>query len=306
MIETTATKLPRPTERLDIRKLRKYPSQRPSPRRDELWVRRRRVTIAAGFRCRNGIVLCTDSEMTYQEALKVNESKMLHYTSSDSPFHFIMTGAGDWDYVQATFQKVVDRLEGDKGKGTLRLQDALEDTLVEMYGTHIPLAPEPRPDLSVLVAAFTPEEPQPVLIKSANTLVIGSIKFECIGIGAVLARYLADSFYADSLSLSQGVSLATYILRIAKNYVPKCGGQTSIATFSDSAEINFDFDAQVAALESYFSSVESEIGSILFQCPDEDLSDAQFNESLQRFSQTMKRLRHEKRRFPLGPWDASQ
>jgi 20S proteasome alpha/beta subunit len=63
------------------------------------------MTIAAGFKCSDGLVLCADREMTYGNALKVSEGKIQHLVS-EAGTTLGITGAGHWTYIRMAAQKI--------------------------------------------------------------------------------------------------------------------------------------------------------------------------------------------------------
>ena len=66
--------------------------------RRETLLERAKVTIAAGFTCLGGIILCVDSELTYSDCLRLGRSKFGIFDGLYSTV--VMTGAGDWEYMQ--------------------------------------------------------------------------------------------------------------------------------------------------------------------------------------------------------------
>ena len=52
------------------------------------------MTIVAGFRCSDGIVLCADSQMTALDGTKYNAQKIFDYSSSSSEVYAVFAFAG--------------------------------------------------------------------------------------------------------------------------------------------------------------------------------------------------------------------
>lgn len=83
-------RIPRPDLRLE-----------PRPRRPT--ERKRRVTIAAGMMCSDGIVLCADTELTLS-SLKASRAKIFVTAEHISDFRMAIASAGDYDFCKAAIQ----------------------------------------------------------------------------------------------------------------------------------------------------------------------------------------------------------
>ncbi len=286
----SACKVRKPKSPFDFRHKPPYPARKHRP------PRRKQVTIAAGFHYKDGVVICADSEMTHPQALKIGEEKIQFFPGRQACM--VMTGAGDRDFIRMAFEKVVRKLQASPANiDNDDVQAAIEDTVVELYERHIAaLPPAINFDGFSLLAAVSSSGPSIRLIKTTDTAVSSSLSFESIGTGAILGKYLADTMYEPDMPQNQAVTLASYIVYVAKNYISGCGGKTSIVTF-DAKEIQNDWDREVYALENYFDSFSREIRPLFLTCPDEQASDQDFENKLAKFAESLRRMRKDKKNF---------
>jgi hypothetical protein len=243
------------------------------------------VTIAAGFCCRGGLVLAADSEMTIPDSLKYEEFKV---TKLD--FEGLkggISGAGDWDYLRMAFQKVVARLQVNPTDPRL----AVEETVLEIYNNHVAAYPyEPKPSFDLLVG-IREHDGLFSLIRSSQTAVRRSLTFEFLGVGAILGRYLADTMYSIGMSLRQASLMAIYILRLAKKYVPGCGGHSDILVIDSQGNMEFLQTPGIAALEENFSEFDEDVNRVLLGFADLGISDEDFENKLGILNSAIRRFR---------------
>ncbi len=257
------------------------------------------MTIAAGFICRDGIIVCADTEITYGDALKSTGSKIEMLLADETIV--TMTGAGHRSYIRMAWDKFVRRFETYKKK-TLAWADFIEiveSTIGEIYKKHVPLYPaDQKPWFSLIFAVKTRDGHLHLLI-SDETAVFESHTFEIAGVGATFGRFLADLLHWSpvDVSLRDGSIWAAYILWIAKKYTPGCGGDSSIFTITASG--NGFYLGQVAALEERFAKWDSLVRPLFASAVDTRLSKDDFGARLQVFSEQIQQLREEWQSIPI-------
>src|SRR5271166_3378550 len=85
---------------IDTRFKPSYPSQRNGAKA---------VTIAIGFECREGLIVCADRELTHGQRGKTYAQKIWY--GQHTSLSVVVTGAGDWKYLQPTGQEIVQLLK---------------------------------------------------------------------------------------------------------------------------------------------------------------------------------------------------
>ena len=215
----------------------------------------------------------------------------------------ILTGAGDWDYILMAIEKITKRwsalpansLPANEAMDTLK--QIVEDTVLEIYETHIRLCPEPKPDFSLLVAVIGPNN-EVKLIKSDRTAVSYDLGFAMVGYGAILGSYLADKRYKYvDFSSRDAAILVAYVLWLVKKHTPGCGGNSTIFHMSPPHSM-LALD-NIPVLEERFEKWESLIGPLLFPAMDTQVSSEAFGEKLKAFDEESRQLKAEWQVVPI-------
>jgi len=183
------------------------------------------MTIAAGFLCKDGIVICADSEVS-TELEKYEESKIftLHPHNSSLNPTVIFAGSGWLDFVKMTVDKIKHRALGVSHG--YEIEEIVEQTIMEVHRKHIRYYPaEPKPFFNLLVGIRDGDNLN--LLLTAGTAVTRAPQYACIGIGDTLANYLSRGLMPQQESSETAALLAVQILDQVKKNVPGCGGMFS-------------------------------------------------------------------------------
>jgi len=196
------------------------------------------VTIIAGFRCSDGIVVCADTQETISSISKRNVPKLRFEPSNHLPFSgddlaVAFCGASD----NGPFiDKVVDnawkqaKLHSSLDEVCSAIEQSIKDTYEE-YGRIYQPGYCPQAELiygvkihghSKLFSALGPA------VNEKDTYCSG-------GAGYYMADFLAGRMYSDGLDIHQCIILAAYILFQAKEHVDGCGGDSQIAVLREDA-----------------------------------------------------------------------
>jgi len=278
---------------------RPRPPYLPAPTKERC--RRTAVTMAAGFRCSDGVILFADTELTYPESLKYQGStKVRTYEDKETDITVALTGAGDWDYLCMAFEKVLRRIP-TAGDQVDTIFDAVEEVLIQIFETNIALSPvRPRPGFDLFAAVRTPTH-EFGLFKSADVAFRRGFDIEMSGVGKLLGLYLADMLYDYRMSVKQGLFLAAYILRVANKYVTGVGGKSDIITITKADGLKKAFGFDVSHLQDHFDEFDSYLSPLILAVPDVPDSNATelqqsesrklFEEKLQYFVTRIKEIR---------------
>jgi hypothetical protein len=233
------------------------------------------MTIIAGFRCQDGIVVCADTQETFGSAkrnvpklvfshgptLSAEQDRMINHDLA-----LAMCGAGDGPFVDKIASRAWDALRG--------VADLYEAELI--YGITI--------------------GGQSSLFQASGPLV-NEKSYASNGIGYYLADFLAGRMGANGehgwLTTRQCVVVAAYILFQAKEHVEGCGGNSHIAVLRESeASGMVDFQL-VEHLTEYLKLADVFTGEMLLATADFTLTDAALTEKLESSIGTIKFIRGE-------------
>jgi 20S proteasome alpha/beta subunit len=157
------------------------------------------MTVAAGFVCSDGIILCADSEHS-DDIAKFQRPKVFRFGDN-----LVLTGAGtNSSYIRMAFDKLCDEYKSDIPNGPSAARAALEKITMDVYANHIAPFFEPsdprRPYIQLLTGTRCTSG-ELALAKSDDTAVYLSDGYETTGIGDYLFRYWADKFFERDLPM---------------------------------------------------------------------------------------------------------
>jgi 20S proteasome alpha/beta subunit len=233
---------------IDIHQRPQYPAKR------ELPLREKAMTIAAGFLCQDGIVICADQQVTHPDGSKTMEKKVWDETYAN--LSVVITGADDWMYLKATAERLIGVLSACNSITEAR--HMITDTLRSVFENDIGKDPNitSPPGVKMIIGLATNGEL--ALIKTANLAAPLGNPVEFTGAGEALARNWLDSFYHNPSEIrvckaSEAVILGTYILARVKKSAYGCGGPTNIYWLDSKGEITVP---EVEYLEEIFPDLK--------------------------------------------------
>lgn len=293
-------KLPINRPSFDNRHRPSYPSKPQAIRRIP------RMTIAAGFKCTDGIVLFADQEITHIDGSRTKEQKI--WTKQYEQLGVVITGSDNWPYLQSTADKIVRTLSGCE-----TLEDAelmIVDTIRTVFEKDISLdsrnlTEPPSFEMIIGIAA----EGNFRLLKTSNLAVHPGKLAEFIGAGETLARSYLDSLYLKSSiskqtvnrSVEEAVVAGSYILRQVKESAYGCGGPTDAVVLRPSGEVE---PATVAYLDSVFENAKIPMRRLLLAYANFNDSDEKFEEELAWVVSAIRSRRDECKKKYARPFSA--
>jgi hypothetical protein len=183
------------------------------------------MTIAAGFCCHDGLVLCADTQITVAGSMKYPESKIrMSPTLQCVPFYAF---CDDMDYQKQSighFNEAIRLAEQNRSN----VISALEAKAVELHQTYYDLYADPGEKLNVNMLLSLRFGDRRKLFRINGPRVAPVEVLECIGAGNYLARALARTYWSDDMSIHQTSIVCAYILADCKKYVDGCGGDSHI------------------------------------------------------------------------------
>jgi hypothetical protein len=248
------------------------------------------MTIAAGYVCPEGVVLCADTEELRGE-YKFRTPKLIVLPESEDATRIkvVFAGAGDGYFIDKLVAEMWKAALHSSG-GIDQAVDAMEDAILRIHQKFWPVYPAAeRPQADLLFAALVGGEIR--LYKATGPIVNEVEGYELTGIGDVLARYIAARTYKDNLSLQEAAVLATYTLEQAKEYVDGCGGESHVVLlFKTGKHRRLDF-MKITALNTMLRSYEQSAMQLMLAAPNQEISDADFDVRVETFRLILKALR---------------
>lgn len=198
------------------------------------------MTIVAGFKCWEGVVLCADTQETVSDISKKNVPKLI-FQPVDSNGHALPSNK---DQLAVAFcgssnnAAFVDKLvasaweDAQAGRNLDEVCNEIEKSIKNTYrefGKIFQTGYCPGADLLYGVKMFGHSK-----LFSASGPVVNEVHtYASAGAGYYMADFLASRMYGHHLDIRQCVILAAYILYQAGEYVVGCGGDSQIAVLKD-------------------------------------------------------------------------
>jgi 20S proteasome alpha/beta subunit len=228
------------------------------------------VTIAAGFRFDQGILLCADTQ--YSSAQKTHETKIFPIKYGDARLIFALTGRDA--YARRAVERIEEQFQ-DIGLAELtreNLQNAIETGLRIVFENHAYLDPDwggsDSPDFQFAIALYSPIDGT-FLLKTERTIAFTVTDKVCLGTGAYLGDYLLKRLYLSSTqTLNDAVALATYVLHQTKAHDIYCGGASEFAILWNTGERSEVQSGDVSLNEKYAVSFDEFSKKIFYAVAD--------------------------------------
>lgn len=230
------------------------------------------MTIAAGFVCMDGIVLCADTQETTGYT-KTNTEKIRAF--SDQGLGVAITGAGDTELIETIGKRIQHALFANYTRNEIRWPSEvlaiIQKEMSSSFRTYIvPYAAFPKDDrpwcdLLIAVTVKNKVNNYDCFYRATGTTV-REIEpgGECVGTGLILAKSLIERFYDPFMGLDDLVLAACYIMYQTKKWVDGCGGKTDLLVASYKKDFFGSIsNRDIGALERQFERCESSANLLL-------------------------------------------
>jgi 20S proteasome alpha/beta subunit len=197
------------------------------------FARREAVTIIAGFKCNDGVVVCADTQETLGTS-KRNVPK-LHFEpcnpvteeeDNSSNLAAAFCGAGDGAFIDKLVTESWNAAENEKNlpSACAAIERTIKDTYRE-FGQIYQRGDCPEVQLIFGVKM----DGKSRLFTAMGPIVNEKFGFDSGGVGHYIADFLGEKMHYAQLTVNQCAILAAYILYEAKEHVEGCGGDSQIA-----------------------------------------------------------------------------
>jgi 20S proteasome alpha/beta subunit len=216
------------------------------------------MTIVAGFRVKDGVVLCSDTQ--YTGAAKIYQKKLFHLPIGTD--HYVFGLAGHEPNGKMAIDECEDALSDLKpGEHTTRrMKNVLRCAVKPVIDDYVLARPAYEREVlefSLLVgchAADGPSAGHKLFAVRSNGVVNNIEDYECLGTGSYLGHYLLKPSFHEFMSLDATMLLASQALRAAKDYDASCGGPSSFEVIMSNGNhetVAYDFYNTDAFLRHY-------------------------------------------------------
>lgn len=258
----------------------------------------RHLTIVAGFKSYEGIVLCADTQETVNNLSKRNVPKLIFQPSDylgrtlalgEDDLAVAFCGAAD----NGPFvDKLVENAWEDAQTGTsidevCALIEVSIKRTYEEFNRIFQTGYAPSADLIYGVKMFGDSK----LFAATGPIVVEKEEYCSGGAGYYLADFLAGRMYHSGMTLRQCVILAAYILFQAKDHVEGCGGDSQIAVLRNygvSGKVDW---RSIEAINRMVHWEDKEIGRLILYAADLEITKEEFLEGAKTLAELASSMR---------------
>jgi 20S proteasome alpha/beta subunit len=240
--------------------------------------KRKPVTIAAGFKFKDGVLVCADTQYT-SPSIKLNKSKMSSALIGSDKVSlevvFAMSGTdGHMQMAMETCEDAVGKCDiADSGfiyEARNQCADALANLYAKHFYPHKLYEYQGGPNASLIIGIYVTGEGTELLWTSESAVAFVD-KYQVVGSGADLARYAIDPLFMVDMTLEETILLAVHALRVAKKGDPNCGGTSEFAVLLNSGLGTGIADLTIPQ-ESYSETFENIMRTLFFAGSDMEMA----------------------------------
>jgi hypothetical protein len=173
------------------------------------------MTIALGFNCPDGIVMCTDS-MESDGVSKNKVNKIWCYETQDQ-WGLSVASAGESDFIESFTDNLGELVTGEQFD---------KNWIMATLRTAINAARTSYPDLrwSALFALFGPYPLDRRLLRVSefSKHIAPVSRYEALGIGSPLAKFLCSQMYTLFMTVDEASELAVFIVLQCIDHIEGC------------------------------------------------------------------------------------
>lgn len=251
------------------------------------------MTIAAGFPCVDGLVLCADTRETISGYVKTDTEKIRTFEALE--YKVVFTGAGGADLLDTMFDEMIEVLLTQKPQGFVQVSLTLKRKAKELYDSlvkpYLDLPLDERPTTPTILIGM--QFKAATMFYKAHGATFPQLReAECVGMGIALGKTLIKRLHRFHMSLPHAVLIAIYILRHIKRGVDGCGGNSDIILLPNNGLTMTKFPTdEVRKLEEHFDKFDAAIRPVLISCADAQTEHKDFDRAMTDFAMAMLGLR---------------
>jgi hypothetical protein len=238
------------------------------------------VTIGVGFDCNDGILLCSDTQITREGFHKFYEHKLFPHQGSGWSVAF--TYAGDPHTMKSFDDSFSDAMYSITAPITLAIiEQQIKDTLSTIDSG----------DQLFLLCGIVASGAKRLL--KVEGLKPGRVSIDFVGVGDVsVLRYLFSMLSRGviSYSVQRAELLSAYLVLQAKRWVDGCGGETEVIIIRQDGRIEPSPRIQ-QGVEMIFGILEEYLSRVAVGFFDERITEPELDERLATLSNRMKGYR---------------
>lgn len=254
------------------------------------------MTIAAGFRVSEGVLMCADTEYS-GTGVKLKESKLFRVPYNGRRAA-VLSFSGNASLAVPVVQRCVHHICVTELTGHRDIADAVAAIVEDEYRRHV----SPTPDITkesayeILLGAWSSHDGHGLYSTWHGSMTEHAV-YRCVG-AYWLGDYLIGPLLRPTLDLEWAKAIAAYVTAKAKERADGCGGLTEMVVLRTDGEIDNLSQSDVERLEESLMGFDAESRRLLFRLVRQE--DEEFAQSLATFvrSALFERIRLHKTSIP--------
>lgn len=248
------------------------------------------MTIAAGFRCRDGIIFGAD---TYEAIGDMRDRVHKIPMMSEDYCTAMITGAcSDGHLMDTIIERCFDAIHEARPDTHVELGKLLRGTLLEFYRSDMQVFPEwNKTSISLLIAASLPSEPKVEAWCSHSSVIRKMKNSDVLGFG-VFIRYVLQHLFVDQMPLDDGTLVMNQLLSLAKDRVSFVGGDCYISVLTPQSYSTENATLSSLEDEALYDYFLSNARRLILATGNRRLSEEQYEKVFAEFHADIKHYRN--------------
>lgn len=256
------------------------------------------MTIAAGFRFADGLLLCADTQITSPSYMKLNDPKIVaidFVSNGGSKAAFALTGTMAYCRmaVEHCRRKLAERAPNQMS--SLEMMVAIEEALEGFCQDHLykhPAFERGEIQVQMLVGMWSHLDNTLTLLATVENAVTVVRDYECLGAGQYLAHYLIPTLFRhDSMAQKDAANIALHVLKETKEHVDTCGGGSQLIVLRNDGNFSSVGYSSLRGGEMMSAAYKDAVRRLLVVCGDLATTDEQLQEEFDTAELTMRAAR---------------
>jgi hypothetical protein len=253
------------------------------------------MTIAAGFFCKDGVLLCADTKISTD--VHTEETKLAFYRSDDAQLAitFAMTSV-DVDFSRSSADRCWEYTRQSLSPSSTieSIRQAAEFSLAEFYRDEIfphPDRPPNQPFFQFLVGVWLRGETA-LFVSKETVLSHPQQPWECLGMGGYLGRNVIRQYVAvngDPETLNEAALIASCAVNSAIEYDQSCGGEAEMIQLCNDGRVESIADSVIFPGYDLLKTMRRQDWRLMRALADSELSDGDLDFALTEHSEEVRR-----------------
>ena len=252
---------------------------------------KRPVTLIAGLKCVDGIVLAADTEestsLTRGRARKLLTRTFPKRTSeaktkiAAKTVVVAIAGAGNAALIDSAVEQIFEAVSAAKGSTVRQLKKTISDALLHFYRYHVSAYPtrDPLDNIIDLICGVRAASGELTLYKASGPLLSTVTGFALCGSGEIL-RHIVEELYQPTIAVPRAVALTLHTLNLGKRYVAGVGGDSEILTLMADGIPTQEHVKGIKIKEHHLDQFNRLVGEVLLQFPDGSIAPDAFTAAM--------------------------